>query len=348
MQTLKSTGLRKGLILREGALAVLAGFLFTISPFTPNELAPAAAGGVVVGVALLGWRLRAGSPVWQENADAAAGWRLEREHLLAISVSLLCLAVFAPTLQWMYAEWTRSVWSNEHGLFVPFAMAWLARNTLRGDEGPAESSAWGLVPLALGLGLAVADANAQSRYLAAFGLLLALVGLSLLLLGARRTRALRVPLLLGLLLVPIPYTVGTPLALRTLTASGVLPLLHMFGFTAIREGTQLIMPRQTFLVADACSGVAALYASLAAALVLAALSSSPWRRALLIVCAPILAVGANVVRVTLIVLLAQAFGNDVLDTAMHEASGVATFAVVLVVLIAIANTRTPAARAPSA
>jgi exosortase/archaeosortase family protein len=78
--------------------------------------------------------------------------------------------------------------------------------------------------------------------------------------------------------------------------------------------------------------------------VLAALATSHWRRAALILCAPLLAVGANVLRVTLLVLLAQTFGTRLLDTAIHEASGVATFAIVLVLLIAIANTRAPAAR----
>jgi exosortase len=334
---------RKGPILRELALAVIAGVVFTVSPFTPNEFAPAAAGGFLVGAGILGWRLRPASPVWQEAPESSL--RLRQEHVLAIAASLLCLAVFAPTLHWMYLEWTRSIWSNEHGIFVPFAMAWLARNALRGDDGPAESSAWGLLPLAGGLALAAADANAQSHYLAALGLVMALPGLSLLLLGTRRTQALRVPLLLGILLVPIPYTVGTPLVLRTLTASGVLPLLHLLGFTAVREGTQLILPRQNFLVADACSGVATLYASVASAMVLAALSTSRWRGAALILSAPILAIAANVVRVTLLVLLAHIFGTELLDTAMHEASGVATFAAVLVILLAIANARMPGVRA---
>jgi exosortase len=336
---MKSAVLRKGPILREIALALTAGVVFTVSPFTPNELAPAAAGGFVVGAGILAWRLRPASGVWEEAAEAGAPSALRLDHVLAASVLLLCLAVFAPTLQWMYSEWTRSVWSNEHGIFVPFAMAWLARNALRGDGGPAQASAWGFLPLGLGLALAVADANAQTHYLASLGLLLTLPGLSLLLLGVRRTIALRVPLLIGILLVPIPYTLGTPLALRTLTASGVLPLLHLLGFTAMREGTLLLLPRQNFVVADACSGVATLYASLAAAMVLAAISGSHWRRAALILSAPLLAVGANVVRVTLLVLLAQTFGTDLLDTAIHEASGVATFAVALVALLAIANSR---------
>jgi hypothetical protein len=49
--------------------------------------------------------------------------------------------------------------------------------------------------------------------------------------------------------------------------------------------------------------------------------------------------------VTLLVLLAHIFGTELLDTAMHEASGVATFAAVLVILLAIANARTPGVRA---
>jgi exosortase len=344
---MKSVVSRKGPILRELALAVTAGVVFTVSPFTPNELAPAAAGGFVVGAGLLAWRLRPSSAVWRAAAEQAPPLRLAREALLSAGAFLVCVAAFAPTLQWMYLEWTRSVWSNEHGLFVPFVMAWLTRNALRDDTGPAEASAWGFLPLGAGLALAVIDANAQTRYVGAAGLLLALLGLSLLLLGQRRTSALRVPLLIGIMLVPIPYTLGTPLALRTLTASLVLPLLHGIGLTAMREGTQLILPRQTFMVADACSGVATLYASLAAALVLAALSASHWRRALLILSAPALAVAANVVRVALLVLLVQTFGNRLLDTPIHEASGVATFFGVLVALLAIANTRvsgTPATR----
>ena len=158
---MKTAMLRKGPILRELALAVIAGVVFTVSPFTPNELAPAAAAGFAVGAGILGWRLRPASPVWHEREDGA--FRLQRDHALALAVSLLCLAAFAPTIHWMYLEWTRSLWSNEHGIFIPFAMAWLAHNALRGDQGPAESSAWGFVPLAAGLALAAVDANAQSR-----------------------------------------------------------------------------------------------------------------------------------------------------------------------------------------
>lgn len=331
----------KGPVLRELALAATAGLVFGLSPFTPNERAPSAAGGFVLGLALLAWRLRRNSPVWSEPVGAAA-W-LERDSLLGAASGILCLAAFAPTLQWMYREWTASVWINDHGLFMPFAMAWLAHRKLRDHPGNrGESSAWGFLPLGAGLALSVLDSNAQSRYLGALGLLLALPGLSLLLLGRRRTWAIRMPLLLGVLLLPIPFSLAAPLGLRTITAKGVLQLLHLLDLSALREGTLIHMPpAHNFVVADACSGANTLWAALAMALVLAVTSATTWRRVALLMLAPLLAISANVLRVTLLVLLTKWLGTELLDTPIHEATGVATFFGVLGPLIGVAYWRLP-------
>jgi exosortase/archaeosortase family protein len=48
-------------------------------------------------------------------------------------------------------------------------------------------------------------------------------------------------------------------------------------------------------------------------------------------------VATNVVRVTALVLLAQVYGLEILDTAAHQLSGYAAFAVSLVVLFGIAG-----------
>jgi exosortase len=335
----------KGPVLRELALAATAGLVFGLSPFTPNERAPSAAGGLAVGLAVLAWRLRRGSPVWHEPVEAAAG--VGRDRLLGFGCLLLCLAAFAPTLQWMYREWTVSVWVNQHGLFMPFVMAWLVHRKLRDHpEDAGESpSAWGFLPLTAGLGLSVLDANAQSRYLGALGLLLALPGLSLLLLGRRRSWAIRMPLLLGVLLLPVPFSLVAPLGLRMLTAQGVLWLLHGLGLSALREGTLIHMPpAHNFVVADACSGANTLWAALAMALVLAVTNPSTGRRVALLICAPALAIGANVLRVTVLVLLTRWLGTDLLDTPIHEATGVATFFAVLGPLMGVAYWRLPRQR----
>ncbi len=329
----------RGPILRELALAATAGVVFAVGPFTPNEVATAAAAGLVVGGGVLAWRLRRESPVWHEPDTPL---RLSRDQLLAGAALLLCLAAFAPTIQWMYLEWTRSVWFNDHGLFIPFVMAWFTQRELRKQEGVTESSAFGFAPLVAGLALSVLDTNVESRYLASAGLLLALSGLALLFFGPRRTWALRIPLALGVLMIPVPYSVAAPLGLRTLTASGVLPLLDLMGFSAIREGTLIHMPpSQSFIVADACSGANTLWASMAVAIVLAVTSQSLGRRVALLLSAPLLAIAANTVRVTLLVLLTRRFGVNLLETPVHEATGVATFVGVLVPLMMIAQFNLP-------
>jgi exosortase len=332
----------KGPIPRELLLAAAGGLVFALSPFTPNEHTPAAIGGALLALGILAWRLRRASPVWDE-ADPTI--RVTSEQFLGAACLIVSLVAFSPTLLWLYREWTVSVWVNQHGIFLPFAIAWLIRQKLHGDRGPSEASAWGFLPLAFGLALSVLDTNAQSRYLAAVGLLVALPGLSLLLLGTRRTWAIRMPLALTVLMLPVPFSIVAPLGLRTLTARGVLEILHSLGFTALREGTLIQMPpAHNFVVADACSGANALWAAIAVALVLAVTNPSPARRLALIALAPLLAVGANVVRVTALVLLTRWLGIGLLDTPVHEATGVATFVGVLVPLLLVAYAR-PGARA---
>jgi exosortase/archaeosortase family protein len=100
-------------------------------------------------------------------------------------------------------------------------------------------------------------------------------------------------------------------------------------------------PAHNFVVADACSGANTLWAALAMALVLAATSATTWRRVALLMLAPLLAISANVLRVTLLVLLTKWLGTELLDTPIHEATGVATFFGVLGPLIGVAYWRLP-------
>ncbi len=104
-----------------------------------------------------------------------------------------------------------------------------------------------------------------------------------------------------------------------------------------REGTLLTLPNASFLVADACSGFATLYAAVGVAIVLAAHARSWPRRLLLLVAAWPLAVACNIVRVTILVSAANHYGLGLLETPFHAASGVLTFWAVLALLILMAD-----------
>ena len=122
---------------------------------------------------------------------------------------------------------------------------------------------------------------AVSAVFGVLALIASVPGLSLLLLGARRTRMLAVPLSLGLLMIPLPASIATTVGLRRATASIVEPVLHALGFSALRRGTVITLAgdANNFIVANEWSGVSTLYAGVAVAVVLACYARSHARRA---------------------------------------------------------------------
>jgi exosortase len=315
------------------------GALFTASPLTGDELPRAALAGLAIAAGVFAFRNRRGLPR-EEGASLPAMPRLGGVPLPVAAALALWAAVFFPTMRWLAQQWTASVWTDEHGIFMPPLIAVLAYRTLRRDpSSEAESSAWGFAFLVPAFALALIDGALHTGTLGAFALVASLPGLSLLLLGARRTRLVAVPLALGLLMIPLPPAVATTVGLRHLTAAAVEPLLHAIGFSALRRGTviQLAGESNVFVVADACSGTATLYAAVAVAVVLACYARSHGRRAALLAAAAPLAIAANVLRVVALILLSSGLGHWIMDSPIHPLTGVATFFVVVLGLLLVAG-----------
>ena len=250
------------------------------------------------------------------------------------------LLLAAPIAASLWRMWTRSIWDNGHGVFVPPLMAYFAARALRRESMTYEEpSRWGYAFLLPALTLVAIDGVIKTDYLRAIGLMLSLSGLSLLLLGPSRTRALRFPLVFSFFMLPVPPAILTPMHehLRVFTAASTEWLLHLLRRPALAEGTILQLPHGMFHVVDECSGFAALYASITIALALAHLSHSRARRVLLLAVAAPLALGSNVLRVTLLAILAESRGYGILATPIHVASGYATFVVSLGLLFLFAE-----------
>lgn len=321
---------------REVALAAVITVVIALGPLTPNELGPSLLIGAAVAGVVAFWRLQRRS---SSASDEVGETSLQIVPLLGwLGLAALWATAFLPTLRWLGFQWTYSVWANDHGIFMPFIIGYLVWNILRQDqETRPESSALGLPLLGVGILASLVDVFAGTKYLGMAGLLVSLPGLSLLLLGRRRTRMLGVPLVLSLLMTPVPISLAGHLYLRFATAAAVEPLIRAIGTPVLREDTVLRLSSGTFVVANACSGFSTLYASIAVALVLAFLTRSTSRRILMLLLAPLLAIAANIVRVLSLVLIAHFFGQWTLETPLHEATGVAAFVVVLVGLFTIAK-----------
>jgi exosortase len=242
------------------------------------------------------------------------------------------LAVFAPTLIWLWQRWTLSVWHNAHGLLLVPVVAYFVREELLALRHlPRSSNPWGFAILLPALALHALDAGMHTELLSAGALVLALPGLALVLLGTARAKAIAVPLMFLALALPIPlsFTESIHLALRHVATAATSSIVPMFGIPVFVEGTTLHTARGALEVADACSGFSTLYAAIAVAMLTAYQSASPARRALVLVGAAPIAIASNIVRVVLLVVLVVWQGGEILDTFVHPLSGIMTFAMSL-------------------
>lgn len=320
--------------------ALALGLAVGLGPFSSPALLPSTAAGVASG-GLLFLYLRQRGPAQGKIEEQVESVATSLPPLPVMATLGLLLVISLPTLGWLYAKSTASVWTNGHGLFTPLIMGYLAHSILRRDPDEGEeSSLWGFAFVGLGVLLVLVDLIPQSFYVSSLGLIVSLPGLALLLLGARRTRALALPLALGPFVIPIPAQAATHFFLQQISAAGTVPLLRAVGYTVLREETILVLPSFVVEVSEACSGFSALYAAVFVSVILIAYTKSPIRKAAIAVAVLPVALLSNIVRVFLLVVLVDLTGVTVLETTIHPASGAITFWIVVVALMGIAGRRT--------
>jgi exosortase len=304
--------------------------LLAASPLTgAKRLVPSLVLGLAGAALLLGVRLysRGGEPERSRPAPIA------RPSPAVWCVIGLALATFAPTLGWLYHEYTASIWRNPHGIFVPFFAILLARHQLRDDtDGAPAASAWGFAWLLPGCALAVLDAGVRSHFLGLLGLLLALPGLSFLLLGSERTRRIAFPLALCAFMLPLPNGMRDPAYLPTLSADLGAHIAQLLGVSVIRTQTRLELAGGGFIeVSQNCSGLSFFYGGLALAAMCIGVARSWTRRVLLLASPYVLAVVANGVRIGVLLVVSDRIGMEwKFDTPIHGVLGTLAFYAVVV------------------
>jgi exosortase len=326
--------------LRDPALAILVGVSFRYSPHSTTHLLPSVAGGIVVAVlsyAFLRYLERRRTALERPKPPPLFD-RLPGLFWVALGI---LAALFSPTAVWLFGLASKGIWTSPQGMLLPFAIVLLARAELRhcdarAPEGEA-SSPWGLALVALGLALVVLDNVAGTHHLAALGFALCIPGFSLLLLGARRTLALKAPLLLVLFSVPIPNFLADFLALRHLSAGGTAWITKLFGIDALHQNVLVILPGQPYGFSYDCSGMQLVYAGFATATILAIYSRSWLRRSILMLSFFPLAVFFNALRTAILLVVAHARGPDTLGTILHGGLGNIAFWMLMATLLALAD-----------
>jgi exosortase len=262
---------------------------------------------------------------------------------LSASRFVLGLGIAALVLPTLYVL-AKDYWSTDNGVHGPILLAtggwliWRSRGVIRAHSAPIRSP-WlllGVVPLLLlyvyGRALGVPTVESGALYL-----LLLLVALSFW--GPRVMRRLWFPALYLAFLVRPPATMVAEFTqpLKIWISQVSTALLHEFGYAIASSGVRIQIEQYEVLVQHACAGLGSIFSLLAVGLLYLHLVSRAKGALKLLLLAAIIpiAVVANLLRVILLLLLTAHFGEDVAQGLSHDAAGLLTFALSLLLLFAL-------------
>lgn len=263
-----------------------------------------------------------------------------QQGLVPLGVLLATIAVVWPAFAHAIEVWSTTEEFSYGFLIPPVALGviWFRRHALLSSIG--QGSTGGLVIVITSLIVYLAAQRQGVHALAGVAISPLLLGAAIYLWGWQAGRVLAFPL--GFLVFGLGVfrglldTVG--FALQGITALGAGTLAKMIGLPVTRDGLVLSSDRFAFIVAEPCSGMSSLVSllALAALWTYVARGSMTARAAVLLSVAP-LAIFANSVRVTAVLVVAQLYGQDAAIGFFHGASSLVVFGLALGGLFAVSR-----------
>jgi exosortase D (VPLPA-CTERM-specific) len=242
--------------------------------------------------------------------------------LLAVLAVALYLALQAP-LNFMVQRWGLEEFS--HGYLIPFIAAylvWQRRNVLRQLD---FKGAWGGVAVVMaGIALAIAGRLATLVTVQQLALLVIVAGLALVAGGRAALRALRMPILVLVFMIPLPMFIMNSLSseLQLISSTCGVWLMRQAGVAAFLEGNVIDLGNARLEVAAACSGLRYLLPLMTLAFLIACMYRAPfWKRGLIFLSSIPITLALNSVRIGLIGVLVDRWGAGMAEGAIHAVEG---------------------------
>ena len=250
---------------------------------------------------------------------------------------ILLLAAYAPILRALIYAWIHNE-DMGHGFFVPLVagyIVWQRREELLALK--PEPSWWGLSAVFAGGFLLILATLGAEVFLARLSFVVTLAGIVWMLGGHPFLKKLAFPLFLLLFMMPIPSVIYTRLTFKLqLFASKVAEgAFTVFAIPVAREGNVIELSSGRLDVVEACSGIRSLLSLTFLALVYGYFfERRNWVRIVLFISTVPIAIMANAGRVTL-TGLASLINPAWTEGAIHEAMGMVTFFLALLMLIGL-------------
>ena len=244
---------------------------------------------------------------------------------LTAAFVLLGLAVaYADSLAYLVQQWIEDD-NYGHGFFVPLislTLAWWKREQVYAAG--TVSSWWGPAVLAVALVVFAVGELATLFVLQHLSLWLAVLALTLAVIGPRATNQLMFPFGYLLTAIPLPQLLEQNLTASLQLLSSILGVgfLQLVGVTAFRDGNVIDLGPMQLQVVEACSGLRYLIPLVALSLLCGYLFQERfWKKVLLVASAIPLAIVLNGLRIGMIGVLVELNGAGAAEGFMHAFEG---------------------------
>ncbi len=261
---------------------------------------------------------------------------LKRNEILLTLGLLLVFAAYFGGLSNLVNRWYNQE-EYSHGFFIPLISLWLLwqrRDALVASVG--KPSGWGLVALAVSVGMLVLGELTAIFIIIQTGFLLALIGLVLCYGGVSLLRVTILPIALLLFCIPLPYFVDSQISwrLQLLSSNLGVAFLRLMSYSVYLEGNVIDLGVYKLQVVDACSGLRYLYPLMSLGFLMAYMypAALKWRVLIFLSTIPI-TVLTNSFRIAMVGVLVERWGSGMADGFLHSFEGWIIFLVCQVIMI---------------
>lgn len=272
------------------------------------------------------------------TASQAPVWRFTPQQWLLLAIAAAAsIAAFLPGLRFMVSNW-EMLEEYSYGYLIPVVFVFLIWQKSEQLRTMALRGSWtGLLLVAVAVALGAIGQLSAIRLIAQYGFLLAVVGLSVSLLGWRGTRVIAVPLAILFFMVPLPQFLLRELSqtLQLLSSSLGVALIRAFGISVFLEGNVIDLGSFKMQVVEACSGLRYLFPLMVLGCLAAYFFQGAWwKRALIFASTVPLTILINSLRIGLIGVTVEHWGPAMAEGLLHDFEGWFMFMICVALLVA--------------
>jgi exosortase len=242
------------------------------------------------------------------------------------------LASYYPVLRSLVHTWAHSDDYSHCFAIIPLAVyiLWQKRQALHIE--PVRGSWVGLLVATAVLIVYVAAKKGEMQTIASVSMIFFLWSGVIFLFGSAIFRACLFPLLILFFMIPVPAQIMASLTipLQLIVTKASVGLASLIGIPIVREGNVIELPKGTFQVVQACSGLRSIMTMLTLGAVLAYLTlRSNLLRGILFFLAIPIAIAVNIFRVFVLVTVFYYLAVDLSGGTLHTILGLIVFGIAI-------------------